>query len=95
MIAKLPGRFFQRKDEGIVFGVARSVKPRSKSASDGAKPGGFKAPATIPSSLGVNRWDSFRSRSVRKLKDSLLIPKEFLNAKKLQTPQGAKINSPR
>jgi len=40
------------RDEGIVFGVARSEKPRSKSASAPAKPGGFEAPVTIPSSLG-------------------------------------------
>jgi len=35
---------------GIVFGVAR-LEPRSNSASAGAKPGGFEAPVTIPSSL--------------------------------------------
>ena len=61
------------QDEGIVFGVAQSEKPRSKSASAGAKPGGFEAPETIPSSLGdvgvrfikpVRGGDSFRSRSV-------------------------------
>jgi len=40
------------RDEGIVFGVARSEKPRSKSASAPVKPGGFEAPVTIPSSLG-------------------------------------------
>ena len=40
-----------REDEGIVIGVAR-LEPRSKSASAGAKPGGFEAPVTIPSSLG-------------------------------------------
>ena len=40
-----------REDEGIVIGVAR-LEPRSKSASAGAKPGGFEAPATIPLSLG-------------------------------------------
>jgi len=54
-----------RGDEGIVFGVARLEKPRSKSASAGANPGGFEAPETIPSSLGVIKGgDSFRSRSV-------------------------------
>ena len=31
------------RDEGIVFGVARLAKPRSKSASAGAKPGGLEA----------------------------------------------------
>jgi len=41
-----------RGDEGIVFGVARSEKPRSKSVSAGAKPDGFEVPVTIPSSLG-------------------------------------------
>jgi len=40
------------RDEGIVFGVARSEKPRSKFASAPVKPGGFEAPVTIPSSLG-------------------------------------------
>jgi len=54
----------RRWDEGIVFGVAR-LEPRSKSASAGAKPGGFEAPVTIPSSLGNRGRDSFRSRSVR------------------------------
>jgi len=55
------------RDEGIVFGVARSEKPRSKSASAGAKPGGFEAPETIPSSLReLEGGDSFRSRSVSK-----------------------------
>jgi len=33
---------------GIVFGVARSEKPRSKSASAPAKPGGFEAPQNYP-----------------------------------------------
>ncbi len=37
--------------------------------------------------------DSFRSRSERELKDSLLIAKEFLNAKKLRASQGANQNS--
>jgi len=40
-----------KRDEGIVFGVAR-LEPRSKSASAYVKPGGFEAPVTIPSSLG-------------------------------------------
>jgi len=60
------------KDEGIVFGVARLVKSRSKSASARAKPGGFEAPETIPSSLrekevgivfGVARLVKPRSKS--------------------------------
>jgi len=46
------GVYARNWDEGIVFGVARSVKPRSNSASAGAKPGGIEAPVTIPSSLG-------------------------------------------
>ena len=45
-----------RGDEGIVFGVARSVKPRSKSASAGAKPGGFEAPVTIPYPLASDEY---------------------------------------
>jgi len=81
---------------GIVFGVARS-EPRSKSASAGAKPGGFEAPETIPSSLRELRGgDSFRSRSVRTslkirqrwgddLKNILLITEEFLDAKRVRT----------
>jgi len=82
------------RDEGIVFGIARLVKPRSKSASAGAKLGGFEAPETIPSSLRELRGgDSFRSRSVRASKNSLLMPEEFLDAKKLRTLQGANQNS--
>ena len=82
-----------RGDEGIVFGVARLVKPRSKSASAPVKPGGFEAPETIPSSLGNKGGDSFRSRSGGDLKNSLLISEEFLDAKKLRTLQGANQNS--
>ena len=40
-------------DEEIVFGVARLEKPRSKSASAGAKPGGFEAPINYPFILRV------------------------------------------
>jgi len=42
-------------DEGIDFGVARLEKPRSESASAPTNPGGFEAPATIPSSLLYKR----------------------------------------
>jgi len=45
-------RLISRWNEWIVLGGARSEKPRSKSARAGAKPGGFEAPVTIPSSLG-------------------------------------------
>jgi len=38
------------KDEGIVFGVARFVKPRSKSVP--MHRDRFEAPVTIPSSSG-------------------------------------------
>jgi len=38
-------------NEGIAFGVAQ-LEPRSKSASAPAKPGGFEAPAAIPSFPG-------------------------------------------
>jgi len=82
------------RDEGIVFGVARLAKPRSKSASAQVKPGGFEAPETIPSSPGLLRGgDSFRSGSDRASKNSLLMPEEFLDAKKLRTLQGANQNS--
>jgi len=58
------------------------------------KPGGFEAPETIPSSSGLLRGgDSFWRRSDRASKNSLLMPEEFLDAKKLRTLQGANQNS--
>jgi len=38
--------------------------------------------------------DSYRSRSVRDSKNSLLVLEEFFDAKKLRALQGAKINFP-
>ena len=49
------GVYARNLDEGIVFGVARSVKPRSNSASADAKPSGIEAPVTIPSSSDSER----------------------------------------
>jgi len=51
-LARATARGARATARGIVFGVARSEKPCSNSASAGAKPGGIEAPETIPSSLG-------------------------------------------
>jgi len=75
-------------DEGIVFGVAR-LEPRSNSASAGAKPGGIEAPANYPFILGILEVGMVFGD----LKNSLLIPVEFLDAKKLRTLPDANQNS--
>jgi len=57
LVLTCPGQNFPASEEKlpvllgwISSNGTRLEKPRSKSASAGAKPGGFEAPATIPSS---------------------------------------------
>ena len=70
LVLTCPGQNFPASEEkspvllGWISSNGTRPEPRSNSASAGAKPGGIKAPITIPSSPGFKGRNSFRSRSV-------------------------------